>query len=62
VNIIRLVISVLMLLLGLVWIGQGMGLFGGSAMSGQIVWAIIGAVLVVGAVWLVWSGRRTAPG
>lgn len=61
-NIIRLVISVLMLLLGLAWIGQGVGLLGGSAMSGQTVWAVIGAILVVGAVWLVWSGRRTAPG
>jgi hypothetical protein len=62
VKLIRPVVAILMLLLGLVWIGQGAGLLGGSAMSGQTVWAVIGVVLVVGAAWLVWSGRRTAPG
>jgi hypothetical protein len=62
VKLIRPVVAILMLLLGLVWIGQGTGLLGGSAMSGQTVWAVIGVVLVVGAAWLVWSGRRTVPG
>jgi hypothetical protein len=62
VKLIRPVVAILMLLLGLVWIGQGAGLLGGSAMSGQTVWAVIGVVLVVGAAWLVWSGRRTVPG
>jgi hypothetical protein len=59
---IRLVVSILMLLIGLAWIGQGVGLLGGSAMSGQTIWAVIGVLLVVGSAWLLWSGRRTAPG
>ncbi len=59
----RLVAAVLMLLVGFVWIGQGTGLIGGSAMSGQPIWAAIGAVLVVVAAGLGWSGRRrSTPG
>ena len=58
----RLIISVLMLVVGLVWIGQGTGLIGGSAMSGQAIWAVVGAVLVAGAAGLAWTGRRVAHG
>ena len=36
-----------MVLLGLVWIGQGSGIIGGSAMSGSSFWEIVGVVLVV---------------
>lgn len=61
-KIIRIVVAILMLLIGLAWIGQGVGLLGGSAMSGQAIWAVIGVLLVLGAAWLVWSGRRTVPG
>ena len=43
------------LLIGGVWLGQGMNLIPGSYMSGQMMWAVIGlAVLAVG-VWLLWS-------
>ena len=59
-NIVRLAIAILMALIGLVWIGQGTGLIGGSAMSDQAIWALIGAVLVVGAVAIVWRGRSVA--
>ncbi len=56
----RMIIAVLLALVGLVWIGQGVGVIGGSAMSGQSIWAIIGAVLVVAAAWLGWSGMRAS--
>lgn len=59
---IRLVISIALLLVGLLWIGQGIGLLGGNAMSGQSVWALIGAVLVVAAAGVAWSARRTGRG
>jgi glucose dehydrogenase len=42
----RLVIALVLALIGLVWIGQGIGLIGGSAMSGSSFWAIVGAILV----------------
>ena len=43
----RLVVVTLLLLVGLAWIGQGSGAIAGSAMSGQTMWALIGAVLIV---------------
>jgi len=58
----RLAISIVLLLVGLVWIGQGTGLIGGSAMSSQSIWALIGVVLVVAAAGVAWTARRTARG
>jgi hypothetical protein len=43
----RLVIAVVVGLLGLAWLGQGLGYIGGSFMSGSQFWATIGMVLVV---------------
>ena len=43
----RLAIALIVALLGLVWLAQGTGLIGGSAMSGSTFWAIVGAVLLV---------------
>ena len=45
--IVRLVIGVVLLLIGIVWIGQGIGAIGGSFMTGEAVWAVIGAVAVL---------------
>jgi hypothetical protein len=59
-NRLRIGISIMMALVGLVWIGQGIGLVGGSAMSGQSVWAAVGIVLVVGAAGVAWTARRVA--
>jgi hypothetical protein len=59
---IRLVISIALLLVGLLWIGQGIGLLGGNAMSGQSAWALVGAVLVIAAAGVAWTARRTGPG
>ena len=61
-NRLRLAIAVVLLLVGLVWIGQGTGVVRGSGMSGQSIWALIGLVLVVAAAWLAWTARRTAQG
>lgn len=61
-NRVRLAVSIVMLLVGLLWFGQGTGLVGGSPMSSQAVWAIVGAALVVAAAAVAWTGRRPAPG
>lgn len=60
VNQFRLVLAIALLLIGLLWIGQGIGLVGKSAMSGQSVWAFIGVVLLIVAAGLAWSARRAA--
>jgi hypothetical protein len=46
-------------LLGGVWVGQGVGILPGSIMSGQIMWAIIGLVLVIVGLWLIWTFARS---
>ena len=56
----RLIAGVLSLLVGLVWIGQGLGLLRGSSfMVDDMRWAVAGAVaVVIGAVLLVGARRR----
>ena len=44
----RWLIAGVLVAIGLVWIGQGTGLFGGTGgMNGDIKWAIVGAGLIV---------------
>lgn len=56
----RLVAAIVMLLVGLLWIGQGIGILGGSAMSGQSFWALIGGLMVVAAAVVAWTARPAA--
>jgi NADH:ubiquinone oxidoreductase subunit K len=54
----RGIIGVVLCLVGIVWIGQGTNLIGGSVMSGQGLWLSIGcACLVVGLALVVWAWR-----
>ena len=48
----RLVVAAFLALIGLAWIGQGTGVIAGSAMSGTVFWAVVGAALVVVAIAL----------
>ena len=54
----RLTIAVVLLLVGLVWVGQGIGLVHGSAMTGSSFWALVGIVFVAIAAVLALSGIR----
>lgn len=52
-------VGALMVVLGLVWGGQGMGWIGGSVMTGVTFWAIVGPLTaVVGAVLIAYGLRR----
>lgn len=52
-----------MLVIGLVWILQGLGYLAGSSMTGDPTWAVIGTVVSVAGVALgVLAARRTPPG
>jgi hypothetical protein len=55
-----LVIAVLLGLAGIVWLGQGLGFIPGSFMTGNTMWAVIGAVCLVAAVAIVVRERRRA--
>ncbi len=54
----RLVLAAVLALVGAVWLGQGIGLIGGSFMTGAPVWAVIGAALLVLALVIVIVERR----
>jgi hypothetical protein len=55
------VLGVLLILIGLVWIGQGLGYVKGSFMTGAMLWAWIGAgTALVGAALISLAFRRLA--
>ncbi len=54
------VIAVLMALVGVVFLGQGLGYIGGSSMTGSSFWAVVGVLLLIGAAVLAWRTRRVA--
>jgi hypothetical protein len=54
---VRLVIGVLLVLVGLVWFFQGIDVLGGSFMSGEILWSVIGAPMVFVGALLIRASR-----
>jgi len=53
------IVGVLLVLLGSVWVLQGINVLPGSFMSGQMRWAVRGGILLVaGIVGLVWANRK----
>jgi hypothetical protein len=53
------VVGVVMILLGSVWILQGINLLRGSFMSGQMQWAVRGGILALVGIGLVsWVNRK----
>ena len=54
----RLVIAVVLLAIGVVWFFQGIGVIEGSFMTGESLWAVIGAIAILIAVALLVGIRR----
>lgn len=55
----RWILAVGLAAVGLIWIGQGLGILRGSSfMVGDPRWAIAGAVLLVAAAFLGWVSLR----
>lgn len=53
------IVGALAVLLGGVWILQGINVLPGSFMTGDIKWAIYGAILAVAGIGvIVWANRR----
>jgi flagellar basal body-associated protein FliL len=51
--------GIILLLIGVLWVLQGLGIVGGSFMTGQRQWFYIGVVTaVVGLALLAWAARR----
>jgi len=46
-KIVMLIVAAVLIVIGAVWTLQGTGVLGGSAMSGNSMWAIIGPIVVI---------------
>ena len=57
-----IIVGSLLLLVGAVWILQGVGILPGSFMTGQMKWAYAGMVAAVVGGGLLWAARRRGPG
>jgi len=53
------VLGVVLALIGALWTLQGVGLVGGSFMTGSTLWLVIGLVALVAGIWLVLRSLRT---
>jgi hypothetical protein len=55
----RWIVAAVLVLVGAVWIGQGLGLLRGSSfMTGDPLWAVLGFGLVVAGLAVGWSAVR----
>lgn len=61
-RVVLLVVGVLLIVMGAVWTLQGVGVLGGSVMSGVTMWAIIGPIVAIGGAFLIVLSRRRATG
>ena len=55
------VVIALTAVVGVVWLGQGVGLIPGSPMTGQAGWAVAGAGML-GISYALWRWSRRSPG
>lgn len=55
----RILGGVLAVLIGLVWIGQGLDFIEGSGMSGKAQYAVLGAVVALVGLWLIWGAVQS---
>jgi hypothetical protein len=54
-------LGVVLALVGAVWTLQGVGVIGGSFMTGSRVWLVIGLVALVAGIWLLVRSLRRRP-
>ena len=55
---VTLVIGGILVVIGLIWFFQGLGVLGGSVMSGVALWAVIGPIVAIAGAALIVRGRR----
>lgn len=57
-----LVLGAALVLMGLLWTGQGLGWIGGSPMTGVTLWAVVGPLTALAGVVLIVRGDRRSDG
>ena len=59
-TIVRRILGAVLVLTGVVWVGQGLDLIQGSSMTGSTFWAVMGALcLACGLFLLGWPWRQS---
>ena len=58
---VALAIGGILVVIGLIWFFQGIGVLGGSAMSGVVLWAVIGPIVAIAGISLIVRSRRGTP-
>jgi hypothetical protein len=53
-----LVVGILAVLVGVVWTLQGLDVLGGSGMSGNTVWAVVGPIVAIVGLIIAIAGAR----
>ncbi len=59
-GVLRLVLGAVLVLLGGLWVLQGLDVLGGDGgMNGQAIWAVIGALVAVAGAYVVYTSLQT---
>jgi hypothetical protein len=61
----RYLVAVVLAVVGAIFIGQGLGYIGGSRMTNDPFWAVVGAAMIlvaIGLALMTWRGRHTRSG
>jgi hypothetical protein len=58
---VALVLGGILVVIGLIWFFQGIGVLGGSVMSGVVLWAVIGPIVALAGIALIVRSRRGTP-
>jgi hypothetical protein len=56
---VRRIVGIVLCLVGIVWIGQGIGWIEGSFMTGEAFWAVMGALALLFGVVILRGPRQT---
>ena len=57
----RRIVGVVLVAMGCVWFFQGIGVIGGSFMTNNSTWVLIGAIVAIAGIALIAWRRRPAP-
>ncbi len=55
------VVGALLVLVGVIWVLQGINVLPGSFMTGQIQWAVYGGIAIVAGGGILWMANRRKP-
>ena len=52
----RRAVGIVLIMIGLTWLALGSGFLGGSVMSGQVIWAVVGVAVAISGGYVLYRG------